>query len=101
MLTKSELIKKIAIRVPGLKQQVIETCANTIVESMVKALCEGKRIELRGFGSFSLRHRAPRQARNPKTGEKVFTEAKYAVHFKPGKELRQAVDNSKNIPIAE
>ncbi len=62
---------------------------------MSEALIHGQRIEIRGFGSFSLHYRPPRNAHNPKTGEKVVTEAKYSPHFKPGKELRERVNSSR------
>jgi integration host factor subunit beta len=61
---------------------------------MTEALSEGERIEIRGFGSFSLHYRAPRMGRNPKTGESVPLPAKYVPHFKPGKELRDQVNQS-------
>ena len=61
-------------------------------EQMIKALAQGERIEIRGFGSFSLHHRPARMSRNPKTGEAVYLPAKVAVHFKPGKEIKGRVD---------
>jgi integration host factor subunit beta len=97
MINKSELIKKIADKIPFLNQKVIETSVNSIIDLIADGLSNGKRVEIRGFGSFSVRYRAPRQAHNPKTGEKVATAGKYVVHFKPGKELRKCVDDSKNI----
>ena len=62
---------------------------------MSKSLILGRRIEIRGFGSFTLHYRAPRKAHNPKTGERVVTEAKYSPHFKPGKALRERINESK------
>jgi integration host factor subunit beta len=100
MIIKSELIKRIGDKIPALNQKTIEICTNSIVDLMANALISGKRIEIRGFGSFDLRYRRPRNAHNPKTGTKVLTSAKYVVRFKPGKELRKRVDDSKNIPIA-
>jgi len=61
---------------------------------MVNALAEGQRVEIRGFGSFSLHHRPPRVGRNPKTGESVSVGSKYVPHFKPGKELKERVNQS-------
>ena len=72
----------------------VELAVKPILEHMTEALEGGKRIEIRGFGSFSLHHRAPRIGRNPKTGESVALEAKRVPHFKPGKELRDGVDAS-------
>ena len=66
---------------------------------MSEILNNGGRIEIRGFGSFNLHFRPPRRAHNPKTGEKLVTNPKYAVHFKPGKELREKVNGNSHIPI--
>jgi integration host factor subunit beta len=65
-----------------------------MLDHMAQALAEGERIEIRGFGSFSLHYRSPRVGRNPKTGESVELEGKYVPHFKPGKELRESVNDS-------
>ena len=78
-----------------LPEKQVTDSINHILELMSEALINGKRIEIRGFGSFSLHYRPPRNAHNPKTGEKVITDAKYSPHFKPGKELRERVDASK------
>jgi integration host factor subunit beta len=69
-----------------------ENLVKVILDKMAAALSQGSRIEIRGFGSFELRFRAPRKARNPKTGETVQTEGRHAVHFKPGKEMRERVN---------
>jgi integration host factor subunit beta len=69
-----------------------EILVKVILDKMAAALSQGSRIEIRGFGSFELRFRAPRKARNPKTGETVQTEGRHAVHFKPGKEMRERVN---------
>jgi len=66
---------------------------------MSTILSQGGRIEIRGFGSFNLHFRPPRRAHNPKTGEKLVTNPKYAVHFKPGKELREKVNGNRHLPI--
>ena len=66
----------------------VEDAVKEMLEHMASTLAQGERIEIRGFGSFSLHYRAPRTGRNPKTGDKVELEGKYVPHFKPGKELR-------------
>lgn len=99
-MIKSQLIANLAAKMMHLSERQVSDGINRILELMSEALYEGKRIEIRGFGSFSLHYRAPRNAHNPKTGEKVLTEAKYSPHFKPGKELRERVDMSRaNVPI--
>ena len=92
-MTKSELIERLALKYQDLPPAVVESSVKDILEQMVQSLAHGKRIEIRGFGSFSLHYRAPRVGRNPKTGEKVELDAKYVPHFKAGKELRGRVDN--------
>lgn len=92
-MTKSELIERISSRHPQLSAKDIETAVKTILDSMASALSQGERIEIRGFGSFSLHFREPRTGRNPKTGESVTLRGKYVPHFKPGKELREQVNN--------
>ncbi len=91
-MTKSELIERLAKRFPLLVEKDVEAVVKTILHEMTEALAQGKRIEIRGFGSFGLNHRPPRTGRNPKTGAKVKVPAKFAPHFKPGKELRERVD---------
>jgi integration host factor subunit beta len=91
-MTKSELIARLAERHPHLLTTDAELAVKTMLDAMVTSLVEGKRIEIRGFGSFSLNYRPPRVGRNPKTGEKVSVEGKYVPHFKAGKELRDRVD---------
>ena len=78
---------------PELSPRQVEDAVKEIIEQMAQQLAGGDRIEIRGFGSFSLHYRAPRTGRNPKTGAKVELEGKYVPHFKPGKELRERVDN--------
>lgn len=95
-MIKSELIAKIAAKMTHLSEKQVTETVNTLLELMSTALIEGKRIEIRGFGSFSLHYRPPRNAHNPKTGAKVITGAKYSPHFKPGKELRERVDASRD-----
>ena len=93
-MRKSELIEHLVDRFHNLPVRDVELAVKSILERMTEALEGGKRIEIRGFGSFSLHHRAPRIGRNPKTGESVALEAKRVPHFKPGKELRDGVDAS-------
>ena len=101
-MIKSELIANLAAKLTHLPEKQVTESVNFILELMSDALIKGKRIEIRGFGSFSLHYRPPRNAHNPKTGEKVVTEAKHSPHFKPGKELRERVDASKaNKPIED
>ncbi len=94
-MVKSELINRIVEKQPSLARRDVETSVNTILECLSNSLGRGDRIEIRGFGSFSLHYRPPRKAHNPKTGARVFTEAKYTPHFKPGKELRERVNENR------
>lgn len=93
-LNKSDLILKIAEKNPGFSEPVVEEAVRIMIDQMIDALSSDNRIEIRGFGSFALHHRQPRQGRNPKTGEKVSVSAKAVPHFKPGKALRDAVNKS-------
>ncbi|MCI4412246.1 MAG: integration host factor subunit beta [Thiotrichales bacterium] len=94
-MTKSELIDLIARRQHQLPAKDIELAVNLIIETLSDALATDDRIEIRGFGSFTLHHRKPRIGRNPKTGAAVALESKSVPHFKPGKELKEAIDASK------
>lgn len=94
-MIKSELIKQIANQLMDIPEKKIAESVNHLIELMANELHQGRRIEIRGFGSFSLHHRPPRNAHNPKTGEKVLTEEKYSPHFKPGKALKERVDASR------
>ena len=91
-MTKSELIEIIAAKQSQLSVKDVELAVKTLIEQMSETLAAGERIEIRGFGSFSLHYRAPRIGRNPKTGESVGLAGKYVPHFKPGKELRDRVN---------
>ena len=91
-MTKSELIDKLAEDQKHLAHLDVELGVKSILEQMSAALSNGERIEIRGFGSFSLHFRAPRMGRNPKTGEAVALPGKHVPHFKPGKSLRERVD---------
>lgn len=93
-MTKSELVEIIAAKQTQLSVKDVELAVKTIIDLMSSTLASGQRIEIRGFGSFSLHYRSPRVGRNPKTGDSVTLEAKYVPHFKPGKELRDQVNES-------
>lgn len=93
-MTKSELIERLINRHEHLSVKDVELAIKTMLDHMTDSLSQGDRIEIRGFGSFSLHYRAPRVGRNPKTGESVELDAKYVPHFKPGKELREQVNES-------
>ncbi len=92
-MTKSELISLLAAKQPQLDYRDVELAVKELLEQMSAALSSGDRIEVRGFGSFSLHYRPPRTGRNPKTGTAVQVPDKFVPHFKPGKELRERVNN--------
>jgi len=91
-MTKSELIDLLSADQNQLGYRDVELAVKVILESLTNALSDGERIEVRGFGSFTLHHRRARVGRNPKTGNSVTVPDKHVPHFKPGKELRQRVD---------
>ncbi|EAW40122.1 hypothetical protein MGP2080_15169 [marine gamma proteobacterium HTCC2080] len=93
-MTRSELIEKIASQQSQLSTKDVELAVKLMIDHMAETLSSGERIEIRGFGSFSLHYREPRQGRNPKTGDSVALEGKHVPHFKPGKELRERVNRS-------
>jgi len=93
-MTKSELIERLTDKLNHLSAKDVEQSIKEILEMIAQTLSKGERIEIRGFGSFSLHYRAPRIGRNPKTGESVKLDGKYVPHFKPGKELRERVNLS-------
>ncbi len=99
MLIKSQLIAEISQQLSHLPEKDVALSINSIIEQLSEKLSNGGRIEIRGFGSFSLHYRPPRKAHNPKTGEKLVTQPKYAAHFKPGKELRENVNGSRGTPL--
>ena len=98
-MTKSELIEILSQRQAHLKGEDVDLAVKALLEMMGGALATGERIEIRGFGSFSLHYRPPRLGRNPKTGESVALRGKHVPHFKPGKELRERV--STVVPVDE
>ena len=93
-MMKSELIELMARKQSHLAYKDVELAVKSLLEHMSEALSSGERIEIRGFGSFSLHFRPPRAGRNPKTGDSVALPGKYVPHFKPGKELRERVNDS-------
>ena len=93
-MTKSDLIARLAERFPQLVAKDADFAVKMILDAMSEALAKGDRIEIRGFGSFSLNYRPPRVGRNPKSGDKVSVPEKWVPHFKAGKELRERVDKS-------
>ncbi|RTZ61447.1 MAG: integration host factor subunit beta [Gammaproteobacteria bacterium] len=95
-MTKSELIDTLALHQPQLSYRDVEFAVNEILDKMTRTLATQGRIEIRGFGSFSLHYRAARTGRNPKTGEQVHVPGKYVPHFKPGKALREQVNQGKD-----
>ncbi len=97
-MTKSELIELLACRQPHLKADDVDMAVKSLLQMMSGALASGERIEIRGFGSFSLNYRPPRTGRNPKTGDAVALSGKYVPHFKPGKELRERVTGVMPLP---
>ena len=98
-MTKSELIELISRKQTHLPAKDVELAVKHLLELMSNSLSSGQRIEIRGFGSFSLHFRPPRMGRNPKTGDSVALSGKYVPHFKPGKELRVRVNASQQLPI--
>ncbi len=101
-MTKSEMIEILSQRQTQLAYRDVELAVKTMLEHMASTLSSGDRIEIRGFGSFSLHYRPPRTGRNPKTGDSVSLIAKYVPHFKPGKEMRERVNTSMDkVEISE
>ena len=96
-MTKSELIETLTQRQQHLKSDDVDLAVKALLEMMGGALAGGERIEIRGFGSFSLHYRPPRTGRNPKTGDAVALPGKHVPHFKPGKELRERVSDA--VPV--
>ena len=96
-MTKSELIEALVRKQSQLGYRDVELAVKTMLEHMAQTLASGERIEIRGFGSFSLHYRPPRVGRNPKSGDPVSLPAKYVPHFKPGKELRERVNSEESL----
>ncbi|MER2512556.1 MAG: integration host factor subunit beta [Nitrosomonas ureae] len=93
-MTRSELITALACRFPNLMAKDAEIAVKEILDAMSVTLVQGNRVEIRGFGSFGLNYRPARNARNPKTDEKILVSPKYVPHFKAGKEMRDRVEAS-------
>ncbi|MBD3635002.1 MAG: integration host factor subunit beta [Methylophaga sp.] len=93
-MTKSDLIEALSEKQSLLNYRDVELAVKLILEQMSDSLSRGDRIEIRGFGSFTLHHRPPRIGRNPKSGESVKLDEKFVPHFKPGKELRDRVNDA-------
>jgi len=91
-MTRSELILKLGLKFPALSGDDCHISVSILLDSMVKALSKGSRVEIRGFGSFGLNQRPPRSARNPRTGARVDVPRKFVPHFRPGKDLRLRVN---------
>ncbi len=92
-MIKSELVQKIATTNPHLYHRDVERIVNVIFDEIVDALSRGDRVELRGFGAFTVKHRAARQGRNPRTGTSVSVSEKFVPFFKTGKELRDRLNH--------
>ena len=92
-MIRSELIQKIADENPHLYQRDVEHIVNAILEEIVAALSRGDRVELRGFGAFSVKNRPARIGRNPRTGEQVVVSEKYVPFFKTGKDMRERLND--------
>ncbi len=91
-MIKSELVQIISEQNPHLYQRDVENIVNAILTEITEALADGDRVELRGFGAFSVKHRAPRIGRNPRTGDRVEVEEKWVPFFKTGKDLRDRLN---------
>ena len=91
-MTKSELISRLVERLPAFKEDDVAFSVDLLLEAVRSTLEKGQRAEIRGFGSFALNYRPPRNGRNPKSGEQVSVPPKYVPHFKPGKELKDRVN---------
>ncbi|HEV8129627.1 MAG TPA: integration host factor subunit beta [Acidobacteriota bacterium] len=96
-MTKAELVEEVA-KNSNLTKKDAEVIVQTVLDSIIESLKEGKKVELRGFGSFRLRQRSSRTGRNPKTGEKVKVPAKRIPYFKPGKELKDLINQQPAVP---
>jgi len=101
-MTKSEIINILSVKQSHLSSKDIELSVKILLDQISDTLTSGERIEIRGFGSFSLHHRSARKGRNPKTGEQVKLAPKHVPHFKPGKEMRERINQHKDVyPIQD
>ena len=92
-MIKSELVQRLSERNPHLYLRDVEKIVNAVLDEITAALARGDRVELRGFGAFSVKHRNPRQGRNPRTGAKVAVDGKVVPFFKTGKEMRERLND--------
>ena len=99
-MIRSELIQKIADENPHLYQRDVEKIVNTIFDKITEAMTQGNRVELRGFGAFSVKHRPARAGRNPRTGAHVPVDQKSVPFFKTGKEMRERLNRDSGVPDA-
>ncbi len=93
-MTKSELIEAVAAKVGNFSRKDVEVVIDTLFNSMTESLSKGQKVEIRGFGSFKIKKREPRQGRNPKTGENISIQAKKVPFFKAGKEIRERINKA-------
>lgn len=93
-MTKSELIEAVAAKVENFSRKDVEVVIDTLFSSMTESLSKGQKVEIRGFGSFKIKKREPRQGRNPKTGENISIQAKKVPFFKAGKEIRERINKT-------
>jgi integration host factor subunit beta len=100
-MTRSDLVEILAAQFPQLAHRDAELAVKTILDALAHALENGHRVEIRGFGSFSVSHRPARIGRNPRSGEQVAVPEKRVPHFKPGKTLRELVDDKANAPAQQ
>lgn len=101
-MIKSELIAALVSKLNQIPEKDATLGVNLVIDTLSDALSQGSRIEIRGFGSFNLHYRPPRNAHNPKTGERLVTTSKYSPHFKPGKEMRIRInDSAAHCPIVD
>ena len=98
-MTKSELIYRLADKLLHLPANDVELAVNTLIEHLGSTLASGERIEVRGFGCFSKRYRPERLGRNPSTGDPIAVAARYAIYFKPGRELRERVNDARRVGL--
>ncbi len=91
-MTKSELIEAVSQEVKSFSKKDVEIIVDSLFQSMSESLSKGEKVEIRGFGSFKIKHRDGRQGRNPKSGENIYIEAKRVPFFKAGKEIRERIN---------
>lgn len=100
-MTRSQLIEAVASKVTNFSKKDVEVLLGTLFNSITESLARGEKIEIRGFGSFKVKHRDGRRGRNPKSGEGIYIESKKVPFFKAGKELKEKINKSETSPPAE